>query len=156
MYFGGVGFSAMEKEQLPARYLYCAPGQGEREREREWEAREIFRDSGSFVSHIRGLSYMTFVEKMGENQEVVQILGQRYRVSQHIVQNLPLTLVQKFRFGMACPGTFVFKSTGGFKQCAVTPCKSLQRERGVEGQKVPKYCGRHLWKPPSHATDINQ
>ena len=47
-----------------------------------------------------------------------------YRVTHHVVQNLPLTSKQKVRFGLDRPcqsDTFVFKSTGGFAQRDVSP-----------------------------------
>ena len=46
-----------------------------------------------------------------------------------LVQNLPLTLKQKFCFGLARPGqngTLFVKSTGGFAQGDWSPCKGHQ------------------------------
>ena len=49
----------------------------------------------------------------------------QFRVTNHVVQNLPLISKQKFCFGLAWPGqskTFVLKSTGGLWQRDVSPC----------------------------------
>ena len=56
-----------------------------------------------------------------------------YRVTNPLVQNLPLTSKQKFRFGQpvqAWPGqngTFVLKSMGGFEQMELSPCTVFLR-----------------------------
>ena len=42
------------------------------------------------------------------------------------MQNLLLASKQKFHFGLARPGTFVLKSTGGFAQPDVSPCIALR------------------------------
>ena len=69
-----------------------------------------------------------------------------------IVQNLPLTSKLKFRFGLVWPGqngTFVFKSTGGFAQSDVSPCRTDagRRKRGMDGREVERGQEGELERP---------
>ena len=44
--------------------------------------------------------------------------------------------------------TFLLKSGGGRNTANLqTKSKNLRTKRGEGGQKIPKLCGRHIWKP---------
>ena len=53
------------------------------------------------------------------------VKSEKYRVTNQVEPNPPLTSKQKFSFGLAWPGqrgTLVFMSTGGLSQPDVSPC----------------------------------
>ena len=55
-----------------------------------------------------------------DNHQAGNFAGLIYRVTEQLVQNLPLTSYQEFN----CQnGTFVLESTGGFAQAALSPCR---------------------------------